>query len=166
MLQAANTDLFNLLVPKVHNNECQNSVKMRLFNLQIKPAKVTLNLIWLIFRFFTFGTNGPSVVKTLLCLCFSGSMIIDNEQRVRQVRRAFFHVCVLSRLVPVMFCMLAGGSLQEGGLPTRGGSKNPIWPGFGTNVSLSLFVAPLGKKSPFSLPSLRWGGVEFENCLT
>ena len=37
MLQAANTDLFNPLVPKAHNSECQNL----LFHLQIKPAKVS-----------------------------------------------------------------------------------------------------------------------------
>ena len=36
MLQAANTDHFNLLVPKAHNSECQNL----LFPLQIKPVKV------------------------------------------------------------------------------------------------------------------------------
>ena len=41
MLQAANTDLFNPLVPKVHNNECQNI----LFPLQIEPLKVNLKLI-------------------------------------------------------------------------------------------------------------------------
>ena len=34
-LQAVNTDLFNPLVPKVHNSECQNI----LFPLQIKPMK-------------------------------------------------------------------------------------------------------------------------------
>ena len=33
MLQAANTDLFNPLVPKARNSECQNI----LFTLQIKP---------------------------------------------------------------------------------------------------------------------------------
>ena len=36
MLQAANTDLFNPLVPKAHNSECQNL----LFPLQIKLVKV------------------------------------------------------------------------------------------------------------------------------
>ena len=35
MLQGANTDLFNPLVPKAHNSECQN-----LFPLLIKPVKV------------------------------------------------------------------------------------------------------------------------------
>ena len=35
MLQAANTDLFNPLVPKDHNSECQNL----LLPLQIKPVK-------------------------------------------------------------------------------------------------------------------------------
>ena len=34
MLQAANTDLFNPLVPKAHNGRCQNL----LFILQIKPV--------------------------------------------------------------------------------------------------------------------------------
>ena len=37
MLQAANTDRFNPLVPKAHNSECQNLT----FPLQIKPAKVS-----------------------------------------------------------------------------------------------------------------------------
>ena len=37
MLQAANTDLFNPLVPKARNSECQNL----LFPLQIKPVKVS-----------------------------------------------------------------------------------------------------------------------------
>ena len=36
MLQAANTDLFNRLVPKAHNSECQNQT----FRLQILPVKV------------------------------------------------------------------------------------------------------------------------------
>ena len=35
MLQAANTDLFNPLVPKAHNSECQYA----LFPLQIKAVK-------------------------------------------------------------------------------------------------------------------------------
>ena len=37
MLQVANTDIFNPLVPKPHNNECQNL----LFPWQIKPVKVS-----------------------------------------------------------------------------------------------------------------------------
>ena len=37
MLQGAKTDLFNPLVPKAHNSECQNLV----FPLQIKPVKVS-----------------------------------------------------------------------------------------------------------------------------
>ena len=38
MLQAANTDLFNPLVPKAHNNSvCQN----QLVPLQINPVKVS-----------------------------------------------------------------------------------------------------------------------------
>ena len=37
MLQRANTDLFNPLVPKADNSECQNL----LFPLQIKPVKVS-----------------------------------------------------------------------------------------------------------------------------
>ena len=36
MLQAANIDLFNQLVPNAHNSGCQN----QLFLLQIKPLKV------------------------------------------------------------------------------------------------------------------------------
>ena len=37
MLQAANTDLFNPLVPKAHNSECQNPP----FPFQMKPVKVS-----------------------------------------------------------------------------------------------------------------------------
>ena len=37
MLQAANTDLFNPLVPKPYDSECQNLQ----FHLQIMPAKVS-----------------------------------------------------------------------------------------------------------------------------
>ena len=37
MQQAPNTDLFNPLVPKAHNSECQNL----LFPVQIKPVKVS-----------------------------------------------------------------------------------------------------------------------------
>ena len=36
MLQGANTDLINSLVPKAHKSECQNA----LFPLQIKPFKI------------------------------------------------------------------------------------------------------------------------------
>ena len=52
MLQAANTDLVNPLVPKVHNSECQNLP----FPLQIKPVKVSKAN----FYFCTLGTNGLS----------------------------------------------------------------------------------------------------------
>ena len=38
MLQMANTDLFNPLVPKAHDSECLNL----LFSLQIKPSKIYL----------------------------------------------------------------------------------------------------------------------------
>ena len=41
MLQEANTDLFNPLVPKSNNSECQNL----LFPLQIEPLKVNLKLM-------------------------------------------------------------------------------------------------------------------------
>ena len=37
MLQGANTDPFNPLIPKVHNSECQNL----LYPLQIKPVKAS-----------------------------------------------------------------------------------------------------------------------------
>ena len=37
MLQAANTYLFNPLVPKAHNSECQNLP----FPLQIRPVQVS-----------------------------------------------------------------------------------------------------------------------------
>ena len=40
MLQAANIDLFNPLVPKAHNSECQN-----LFPFRVKPVKVNLKII-------------------------------------------------------------------------------------------------------------------------
>ena len=56
MLHAANTDLFNPLVPIAHNSECQ----ILPFPLQIRPAKVNLELIGgFVFIFFTLlGTNG------------------------------------------------------------------------------------------------------------
>ena len=47
MLQAANTDLFNPLFPKAHNNECQNLQ----FPLQIKPLSLGKLVC-------TLGTNG------------------------------------------------------------------------------------------------------------
>ena len=37
MLQAANTDLFNPLLPKAHNSECQNII----FPFEIKPVKIS-----------------------------------------------------------------------------------------------------------------------------
>ena len=37
MLQATNTDRFNLLVPRAHNSECQNLA----FPLQFKPVIVS-----------------------------------------------------------------------------------------------------------------------------
>ena len=37
MFQGANSDLFNPLVPKPHNSECQNLLPP----LQIKPVKVS-----------------------------------------------------------------------------------------------------------------------------
>ena len=52
MLQAANTDLFNPLVPKAHNSDCQNL----LFPLQIKPVKVSLSLL-ADFYFWILSTN-------------------------------------------------------------------------------------------------------------
>ena len=42
MLQEANIDLFNPLVPKAHISECQNL----LFPLQIKPVKSRLKLVY------------------------------------------------------------------------------------------------------------------------
>ena len=54
MLQEANTDLFNPLVHKAHNSECQ----IILFPLQIKPSKRQLKLNWRYFVFCTLGTNG------------------------------------------------------------------------------------------------------------
>ena len=51
MLQAANADLFNPLVPKAHKSECQNL----LFSLQNSPVKVNLKLNYF---FGTLGTNG------------------------------------------------------------------------------------------------------------
>ena len=47
MLQAANTDLFNPLVPKAHNSERQNLS----FLLQIKQRKVNLKSSWRIYVF-------------------------------------------------------------------------------------------------------------------
>ena len=52
MLQAANTNLFNPLVLKVHNSECQTLP----FSVQIKPGKSQLVVVggFLFFR----HTNG------------------------------------------------------------------------------------------------------------
>ena len=61
MLQAASTGLFNPIVPKAHNCECQNLI----FPLQNKPVKVNFKLNWWIFIFATPGTNG--LLKLLLC---------------------------------------------------------------------------------------------------
>ena len=47
MLQGANSELFNPLVPKVLNGERQNI----LFPFQIKPLKVNSKLDWRIFIF-------------------------------------------------------------------------------------------------------------------
>ena len=52
MLLGANTDLFNPLVPKAHNTECQN-----IFPLQITPVK-SVRANWWIFIFCTFSING------------------------------------------------------------------------------------------------------------
>ena len=57
MLQAANTDLINPLVPKPPNSERQNLP----FTLQIMPVKKS-KLFWVFFG--THGTNG------LIFLCF------------------------------------------------------------------------------------------------
>ena len=45
MLQAANTDLFNPLVPKAHNSECRNL----LFPLEIKPVIVSYSHLMILF---------------------------------------------------------------------------------------------------------------------
>ena len=54
MLQEASTDLFNLLVPKAHNSECQNL----LFPLQLSHYK-SVKDNWHIFIFGTLGTKLP-----------------------------------------------------------------------------------------------------------
>ena len=41
MLQAAIIDLFNPLIPKAHNSECQS-----LFPLQITPVKASLRVLF------------------------------------------------------------------------------------------------------------------------
>ena len=53
MLQRANTDLFNLLVPQADNSECQNL----LFPLQIKPVKVQFSAKLADFYICTLGTK-------------------------------------------------------------------------------------------------------------
>ena len=59
MLQSATNDLFNPLVPKAHNSECQNL----LFPLQIKSVKwVKATVSWVC----TFGSNGLSKVNNEL----------------------------------------------------------------------------------------------------
>ena len=54
MLQAANADLFNQLVPKAHNSEGQNLI----FPSRIKPVKVNLKLIG---RFLFFAPSALMV---------------------------------------------------------------------------------------------------------
>ena len=58
MLQGANTDPFNPLVPEAHNGECQNL----LFHFQFKPVK-SVKSRW-IFNFCTLGTNGLKAGKS------------------------------------------------------------------------------------------------------
>ena len=53
MSQGAKTYLFNPLVLKANNSECQNQP----FPLQIKPIK-SFKASWRIIIFYTFGTNG------------------------------------------------------------------------------------------------------------
>ena len=53
MLQAANTDLFNPLVPEAFNSECQNM----LFPLQIEPAKEASLRIFIFCSLVTNGLN-------------------------------------------------------------------------------------------------------------
>ena len=54
MLQSAKTDLFNPLVPKAHNSECQNLI----FLIQTKPIQVKISLRILYFLHPRLGTNG------------------------------------------------------------------------------------------------------------
>ena len=54
MLKGANTELFNPLVAKAHNCECQNII----FPLKIKPLKVDSKLKMADFYFCTLSTNG------------------------------------------------------------------------------------------------------------
>ena len=72
MLQAANSDLFNPLVPIAHNSYCQNI----LFPVQIKPVK-SVKASLLIFTFCTLGTNWLKVewTCTVLYTRFSKSYI-------------------------------------------------------------------------------------------
>ena len=54
MLQAANTDLFNPLVPRAHNSECQNQS----FPLQTKASQSQLKLIGGFLLFFSPAPAG------------------------------------------------------------------------------------------------------------
>ena len=56
MLQEANTDLYNPLVPIAQNTER----KKLLFPLQIRPVKVNFKKNWRIFILLTLGANGLS----------------------------------------------------------------------------------------------------------
>ena len=59
MLQGASTDIFNQLVPKAENSECQNL----LFPLQNKPVKVSEKLVCgIYFLHPCLGTNGLSKI--------------------------------------------------------------------------------------------------------
>ena len=61
MLQAANTDLFNPLVPKVYNSE--RPIYYFLYKLS-QQKSVEAN--WRIFIFCTLGTNGLIILREIL----------------------------------------------------------------------------------------------------
>ena len=60
MLQWADTDLFNSLVSKAHNNECQILV----FPLQIKSLEVSLSQFCRFFHFYTLVTHKHTHTQT------------------------------------------------------------------------------------------------------
>ena len=69
MLQAANNDLFNPLVPKAHNS--QNNQNL-IFPLRIKPENINLKLID-DFYFCTLGTIGLTV------FFYFSNLVLDEQ---------------------------------------------------------------------------------------
>ena len=79
MLQGANTDNFNQLVPKANNSECQN---LLLLPSQIKPVKISQSHSFQMFIFCTIGTNAVKLIFSFKNLIYNRSVnSFDFRQR-------------------------------------------------------------------------------------